>query len=92
MLILARFTLIFSLLLASKASIVGDIISAIEQAVDCVSCHALLEVLKGVAILGDSIFSGALVDVCKVSGVIISCRLSMQLLSTEHLSILGRGR
>jgi sphingomyelin phosphodiesterase len=78
MFILARFALIFGLLFACKASIVGDIVNAIEQAVDCDSCRALLEVLKGVAILGDSIFSGALVDVCKLAGVIISCRLSMR--------------
>jgi len=89
MLILARFTLIFSLLLACKASIVGDIVTAIEQAVDCDSCRALLLVLKGVAILGDSTFSGALVDVCKIVGVNFSCRLSLPL--SKHL-LLGRGR
>ena len=81
MLILARFTLIFSLLLACKASIIGDIVTAIGQAVDCDSCRALLEVLKVVAILGDSVFSDAIVGVCELSGVIISCRLSMPLLN-----------
>lgn len=80
MLKLARFTLIFSLFLACKASIAGDIVTAIEQAVDCDSCRTLLEVLKGVAVLGDSVFSGALIDVCEVSRVIISRCLSMSLL------------
>jgi len=71
MLILARFALIFSFFLACKASIVGDIIAALGKAVGCDSCHALLAVLKPVAFLGDTIFSDALVDVCKAVKVII---------------------
>jgi sphingomyelin phosphodiesterase len=71
MLMLVKSALIFSFFAACKASAVGDIIAALEKAVDCDSCHSLLEVFKNVAVLGDSVFSSALVDVCKATGVII---------------------
>ncbi|KDR79984.1 hypothetical protein GALMADRAFT_242166 [Galerina marginata CBS 339.88] len=65
MLFFARGALLLTFALYTQASIVGDIITAIEQAVDCASCHTLLVLLQGVAILGDTTFSNALVTVCQ---------------------------
>lgn len=69
MLTLGRLALLFTLPLFVYASIVSEIIDAIEQAVDCDSCHALLGVLQGVALLGDTIFDDALITVCQTTGV-----------------------
>uniref|UniRef100_A0A0W0GDV1 Calcineurin-like phosphoesterase domain-containing protein n=1 Tax=Moniliophthora roreri TaxID=221103 RepID=A0A0W0GDV1_MONRR len=48
----------------ARASLIDDIIDALEGAVDCAGCHALLLPLKGLALLGDSAFSGTLNTVC----------------------------
>ncbi|KAF5311082.1 hypothetical protein D9619_007799 [Psilocybe cf. subviscida] len=61
----ARFLSLLTLSLVAQASIVSDIVDAIEKAVDCASCHALVGVLQAPALLGDTIFSDALVEVCK---------------------------
>ncbi|KAF8954742.1 hypothetical protein BDZ97DRAFT_1927771 [Flammula alnicola] len=65
MLILARFAVLLTFSLFVRASIVTEILDAIEQAVDCASCHTLVGVLKGVALLGNTIFSDALITVCE---------------------------
>ncbi|KAF8066055.1 hypothetical protein FPV67DRAFT_1450641 [Lyophyllum atratum] len=39
---------------AAYGSLVDDIVNAIENAVDCGACHALLVPLQGLAVLGDS--------------------------------------
>lgn len=69
----ARFLSLLTLSLVARASIVSDIVDAIEKAVDCASCHALVGVLQAPALLGDTIFSDALVEVCKT--VKVSTRL-----------------
>lgn len=71
MLLLSRLFLLFTIYLSASATIVDDILDALKNAVDCTSCKALLTVLKGVAYLGDSTFSDALVTVCQVSQVTI---------------------
>ncbi|KAJ3556752.1 hypothetical protein NP233_g11907 [Leucocoprinus birnbaumii] len=69
-----RTKLIFSLLLTLHvpngvhASLVDDIANAISQAVDCGSCHALLVPMKGLAELGNSVFSDTMAAVCKSIG------------------------
>ncbi|PPQ81932.1 hypothetical protein CVT25_013780 [Psilocybe cyanescens] len=68
MLLLTRITYLLAFGLVAYASILSDILNAIENAVDCASCHALLGVLQGVALLGDTVFSSALVSVCKATG------------------------
>jgi hypothetical protein len=65
MLIWATLTVFLTLGLFARASFVTTILDAIEHAVDCGSCHALVTVLQGLAILGDSVFSDVLVGVCK---------------------------
>jgi sphingomyelin phosphodiesterase len=65
MLIWARLSVFLTLGLFARASLITTILDAIENAVDCGSCHALLTVLQGVAILGDSVFSDVLVGVCE---------------------------
>ena len=62
----------FTLLLfgsAAYASVVSDILKAVENAVDCGACHALLVLLDPIAHLGDSAFSSTLTAVCKVAKV-----------------------
>lgn len=71
MLLLSRLFLLFTIYLSASATIVNDILNALKNAVDCTSCKALLTVLKGVAYLGDSTFSDALVTICRVSQVTI---------------------
>lgn len=64
--------LLFALLLCActtRASLVDDIVDAIENAVSCSACHALLVPLAGVAELGDSAFSDTIIEVCKILGV-----------------------
>ncbi|KAF9467960.1 sphingomyelin phosphodiesterase [Collybia nuda] len=53
----------------ATCSLVDDIVDAIENAVDCGSCHALLVPLAGLALLGDSAFSSTITAVCKSLGV-----------------------
>jgi len=72
MLLLTRLVFLASLCFVAYASIVDDIITAIEQAVDCASCHTLVVLLKGVSILGDNTFSSSLIAVCKALGVSIT--------------------
>ncbi|KAF8637872.1 hypothetical protein AX17_002498 [Amanita inopinata Kibby_2008] len=48
-----------------SASLVDDIIHALENAVDCASCHALLAPLQLVALLGDAAFSKTIIAICK---------------------------
>lgn len=77
MLIFSRVTLLFvglcSLVAAqtNESTVLGEVLTALEHAVDCTSCLALLGVLKGVAELGDSIFSNTFVTICDLLHVII---------------------
>jgi sphingomyelin phosphodiesterase len=50
-------------------SLVNDIVDALQSAVNCAGCHALLVPLKGLAVLGDSAFTNTLVTVCKALDV-----------------------
>lgn len=73
MLLLARFAVLLNFcIVAAYASLASDILDAIEKAVDCASCHALLGVLKPVTLLGDGAVSSALVAVCKATKVCFS--------------------
>ena len=59
--------LLFALLLFSTCvlgNLVGDIIHALQSAVDCGGCHALLVPLQVLAHLGDKAFSDTLIGVC----------------------------
>lgn len=53
----------------AQASLITTIVDALEQAVDCASCHTLLTVLQPIALLGDTIFSDALVGICEAVNV-----------------------
>ncbi|KJA25536.1 hypothetical protein HYPSUDRAFT_405070 [Hypholoma sublateritium FD-334 SS-4] len=65
MLIWYRFALLLALTNFARASVVSNVLDALEQAVTCASCHALLGVLKPVTLLGDTIFSNALIAICQ---------------------------
>ena len=54
---------------AAYASVVSDILKALENAVDCGACHAVLALLDPIAHLGDSAFSSTLTAVCKAAKV-----------------------
>lgn len=57
-------------------SLVDEIVSAIENAATCATCHALLVPLEGVALLGNSAFTDTFVEVCEALGV---CALQLRL-------------
>ena len=67
----------FLLVLASctAGSLLDEVLTAFEHAVDCGSCHALLVPLKALALLGDSTFVDTLVTVCQTLkvGTAASC-------------------
>lgn len=69
MLIWFRFALLLTLGTFARGSVVSNVLDALEQAVTCGSCHALLDVLKPVALLGDTIFSNALIAICQTLNV-----------------------
>ncbi|KAF9269660.1 sphingomyelin phosphodiesterase [Marasmius fiardii PR-910] len=48
----------------ANASLIDDIINALEQALTCGGCHALLVPLKGLALLGDTAFGEGFTTVC----------------------------
>ncbi|GLB42398.1 putative converts sphingomyelin to ceramide [Lyophyllum shimeji] len=50
---------------AARGSLVDDIVNAIENAVDCAGCHALLVPLQGLALLGDAAFDATFIAVCQ---------------------------
>ena len=67
----------YSLMLAAKllsalllfgtcvfGSLVNDIVHALQNAVDCGGCHALLVPLQVLALLGDKVFSNTFISVC----------------------------
>lgn len=62
-----RFWALFALALSSltTASLVGDILQALEDAVDCGTCHALLVPLQVLANLGNTAFVDMIVAVCQ---------------------------
>ncbi|KAF9530188.1 sphingomyelin phosphodiesterase [Crepidotus variabilis] len=62
-------TWLLTLSVAVIASFVDDILQAIENAVDCGSCHTLLAALEPVVFLGDDVFVDVLVGVCKATKV-----------------------
>lgn len=64
-----QFLSLLTLSLVVRASILSDVVDAFEKAVDCASCHALVGVLQGPALLGDSVLSDALIGVCELTGV-----------------------
>ena len=69
MLIWFRFAFLLAVANFAHASVVSSILDGLEQAVTCASCHALLGILKPVALLGDSIFSNALIAICQTLNV-----------------------
>jgi len=48
-----------------SATLVDDILAAFEAAVDCPSCHALLDALADLADLGDDTFVDVLTTICQ---------------------------
>jgi len=58
---------IFVLVLSSctAGSLLREILTAFENAVDCGSCHALLVLLQDLARLGDSTFVATMVTLCE---------------------------
>lgn len=50
-------------------TIVDDVLDALQKAVDCASCHALLHPLQALAHLGNDPFVDLLSQVCIQSGV-----------------------
>ncbi|KAM6503440.1 Metallo-dependent phosphatase-like protein [Amanita muscaria] len=59
------FGVLFCSALCVSASLVEDVLKALMSAVDCPSCHALLETLKLLAYLGDSTFVSTMITICK---------------------------
>lgn len=64
---------------ATSASLVDDILNALDEAVTCTACHALFVPLKALAELGDAAFVDAFTTVCMALKVsrkdYIFCRL-----------------
>lgn len=50
-------------------NLVDDLLDALEQAVTCGGCHALLEPLKLLADFGDDAFVDAVTDICTLLNV-----------------------
>ena len=70
------FFCVLLLTLCAAGSLLDDILTAFEKAVDCGSCHALLVLLQSLALLGDNAFVGGIVTLCKtlkVSTTVIHC-------------------
>lgn len=67
--ILPAFTWVLTLGVAAYGSFVSDILDALEDAIDCPSCHGVLAVLEPLAYLGDSVFSNTLIAVCNAAKV-----------------------
>ncbi|KAG6846532.1 hypothetical protein H0H93_013379, partial [Arthromyces matolae] len=65
----SRLLHILLLCLVVRGSLVDDIVSAIEEAVTCTACHALLIPLQTLAVLGDAAFSDTFTEVCKATGI-----------------------
>ena len=65
--LLLRFWAFILLALTSltAASLIDEIIQAIEDAVDCASCHALFIPLKILAELGDTAFVDTVTTICQ---------------------------
>lgn len=57
----------------ANAGLAQDILDALQNAVTCTGCHALLIPLKTLAISGDSTFTKTLSAICKATGVNLSC-------------------
>lgn len=47
-----------------NGGLVVDVLNALEKAVSCNSCRALLVPLQGLAALGDTKFSSAVIAIC----------------------------
>ncbi|KAF8591353.1 sphingomyelin phosphodiesterase [Ramaria rubella] len=56
---------LFGLLSFSKADLLDDILTALENAVDCASCHSLLVPVQTLAHQGDSNFSETFTTICQ---------------------------
>ena len=50
-------------------NLTGDIVKAVENAIDCVSCHALLVPIQFLAYFGDDLFSRTLIALCQIAKV-----------------------
>lgn len=57
--------LVLALVSFTAASLIDDIIQALEDAVDCASCHLLMVPLTLLADLGDTVFVDTIVAVCQ---------------------------
>lgn len=58
-----------------NASSVDDVLSALQNAVDCASCHAVvLPVLKGLAAIGNDAFVTVLTQICEITKVALFLR------------------
>lgn len=89
--LLLRFWAFLFLVLSSltEASLVDEIIKAIEDAVDCTTCHALLIPLQVLAHLGDTAFVDTVTTICQTLKV---CSLLAQPWGTKANGGLHRPR
>ncbi|KZV61937.1 sphingomyelin phosphodiesterase [Peniophora sp. CONT] len=54
---------------AARADLLHEILDALEQAVDCAGCNALLVPVQKLAHLGDDAFADTFASICKITGV-----------------------
>ncbi|KAF5338260.1 hypothetical protein D9758_012855 [Tetrapyrgos nigripes] len=53
------------LILGAQSSLLDDLLQALENLVDCPSCHAALVPLQTLAFLGDDEFNAIFIDICE---------------------------
>lgn len=58
-----------SLLGTARADLLHDILTALEQAVECASCNTLLVPIQALAHLGNDAFVDTFTSICKLTGV-----------------------
>ena len=57
-------------IISCHASLVDDILAALQNAVDCTACHTVaLPALQGLAVLGNSAFVTVLTQICELTKV-----------------------
>lgn len=54
---------------AARADLLDDILSALESAVDCAGCNALLVPIQALAHLGNDAFVATFTSLCELVGV-----------------------
>jgi len=89
MLALRLWLFVFILASFASGSLVDDILRAFENAVDCVSCHALLVTLEGLVVFGDGVFVDVFTTICKDLKVThsFSCRMARTSLNNNFTTL-----